>query len=103
MCASTVDCISRQDSQDSACEHMKMALFLALAIYHLHFVQEGEQTRGLSQHLILLGRNESSAYNCCNEHRHRKTHTHMHRHMCTHTHTHTHLLPNSRRGCGGYQ
>ena len=76
MCASTVDCISRQDSQDSACEHMKMALFLALAIYHLHFVQEGEQTRGLSQDLVLLGRNESSAYNCA-----------MNTDTCAHTHT----------------
>ena len=80
MCASTVDCISRQDSQDSACEDMKMALFLALAVYHLHFVQEGEQTRGLSQHLVLLGRNESSAYNCA-----MNTDTGKH----THTHTHT--------------
>ena len=40
MCASTVDCNNRQDSQDSACEDMmKMALFLTLAIYHLHFVR----------------------------------------------------------------
>ena len=86
MCVSTLDCISRQDSQDSACEHMKMALVLALAVYHLHFVQEGEQTRGLSQHLILLGKNESSAYNCT-----MNTDTGKHTHTCTDTCAHTHI------------
>ena len=53
--------------------------------------------KGNSQHLILLGRNESSAYRCAvntdtvkHTHTCTDTCTHTHTHTQTHTHTHTH-------------